>query len=607
MKTEIPRTSSETIRKITPQEAPLQDTTVDRQCSEDRHPSVPVVSAFPSEPPLLKLQLTVRPELQRLDATEEYGMWVAITVSADRTVKLEDVPATPLNIVVILDNSAYASPDSLKNACQSVVDLATKLTHPKDRLAIICTSPAEAWKSSRSGYVLRDLVAVDVIAIQKALRVAVHARLNIPPQGLDMDRTLAGAFHILANGEDMDRTGGLFCHVVLMTANAEACASSAQCSAPVCIHVIQTSVVAWRQIASPCTGRLITSNGFSASVKDRIAHLLYDARSRLLTGSITHVVIEVEAVDSCCSIEEVVGKQQFAVLSPGEVCNVLVKVNVKRCMSSPTSITETLFAELENLLGVVTTELLKVTITYEHSIFPIDTTLRTTAVCELPRYDTSSVWVNATLTTPLRSERYHAQSEVFQKLLLCTSASRHPKNAIASLQSLQIPAAVGGNLLVLLESIKTELSYQLHVMNMYKMTISSEEDVQYCNDGWTAKQTADAFPETTLVPAQQALVSIPESPDSGKTIIHKEHTSQPEEDENDAARRIWKNMRRDSKSAGDLLASKTNTMGVVDDGRLAAIQKQALRSKRSIGTDTLRSLSFGTGSGAYPSRYAPWA
>jgi len=533
-------------------------------------------------------------------------MWVAVTVSADRTVKPGDVPAIPLNIVVVLDNSAYASPDSLKNACQSAVDLATKLTHPKDRLAIICTSPAEAWKSSRSGYVLRDLVAVDVMAIQKALRAAVNARLNIPPQKLDMDRTLADAFHILAKGEDMDRIGGLFCHVVLMTANAEACGGSAQRSAPVCIHVIQTSVVAWRQMTSPCTGRIITSE-VSSALKNKIADLLYDARNRLLTGSLTNAILKVETVNRYCSIEEVVGKQQFAVLSPGEVHNVLVKVNVKRCTNPPASLTEILFAELENLLGVVATELIQVSITYQHSIFSSNTTLRTSAVCELPRHDTSSIWVNATMTTPPRSEQYHAQSEVFHKLLLCISASRHPKDAIATLQSLQLPAAVKGNLLVLLESIKTELSYQLHVMNMYKITTTFEEDVEHFNGDRTEKHTADALLEAATVPAQQVLVSIPESPDSGKTIIHKENNSQQEEDENDAARRIWKNMRRDSKSAGDLLASKTNTMGVVDDGRLAEIQKQALRSKRSIGTDTLRSLSFGTGSGAYPSRYAPWA
>jgi len=144
-------------------------------------------------------------------------------------------------------------------------------------------------------------------------------------------------------------------------------------------------------------------------------------------------------------------------------------------------------------------------------------------------------------------------------------------------------------------------------MNMYKIATGLEEDVQHFEDDCNVKHTAERLPDTTAAPASQTLVSIPESPDSGKTIIHKEHSSQQEEDENDAARRIWKNMRRDSKSAGDLLVSKTNALGVVDDGRLAEIQKQALRSKRSIGTDTLRSLSFGTGSGAYPSRYAPWA
>ena len=506
MKTENPRSSSDTVRRTTPQERPLQDTAAARQCSETGHATVTIPAASPSEPPLLKLQLVLHPELQRLDATEECSMWVAITVSADRTVKVEDVPATPLNLVVVLDNSAYASPDSLKIACQSTVDLATKLTHTKDRLAIICTSPAEAWTSSRSGYVLRDLVAVDVMAIQKALRAAVHARLNIPPQKLDMDRTLADAFHILANGEDMDRTGGLFCHVVLMTANAQVCGGSTQRSAPVCIHVIQTSVVPWRQTASPCTGRLITSDVSSASLKNKVADLLYDARSRLSIGSITNAELKVEAVDSCCNIQEVVGKQQFAVMSPGEVRNVLVRVNVKRCTSPPTSLTETLYAELENLLGVVATELLQVTITYQHSIFAHNTTLRTTAVCGLPRYDTRSIWVNAASTTPPRSERYHAQSEVFQKLLLCIAASKHPEIAMGALQSLQPPTAVEGNLLVLLESIKTELSYQLHVMNMYKITPGLEEDVHHFNDDWTAKDTADTLANTTAAPAQQILV-----------------------------------------------------------------------------------------------------
>jgi hypothetical protein len=567
-----------------------------------------MVSLPAAQRPISKVRLTVQPEISYLDAAERLGIWIAVTAEVEATLRGENVPLMPLNLVVILDNSAYATSDALKSACRYIIEISSQMRHPYDRLAIVCTTPAQAWAESRSGYTLRQLSAVDLTAIQKDLRLAIHARADSPPQRLNMQQTLADAFYILANGEDMERTGGRYCHVAILSTNAEACCNDFE-SAPVPIHVIQPVTTAWRQRAYAATGHLIVDSGYGTTAKEKIASMLDNARARTMPGRITNLRLRVEAVDPGCTIEEVIGEDRLDEMTIGQGVNMMIRVRLDTGDNQTVTKADALFTELESMLGVSRVNLVKITMTYNHSVFRDDTLLKNTVLCSIPRQTSSTIWSGRDHGIGSGAGQSQPELHTYCKLLLIVAASFQPREALRKLQSLPPPSTADGKLLAFLSTIKTELSHHVNIMNMYNFSNDLPEFHQKLVRVVEDIDMTPSFRGRRVVSDQNQLPTITESPDSGKTIIHKkQHQSPPEDDADDAARKIWKDMRRDSKSTKDLLTMRSVTVSALSsrDERLAEIQRQALKSKRSIGTDTLRSFSLGTGSGEHQSRYAPW-
>jgi hypothetical protein len=565
-----------------------------------------VASVPAAQRPISILRLTVLPEVSDLDTAEPLSVWLAVTATVEAILRQEDVPLVPLNIVVVLDNSAYATSDSLGSACRHIMDLAGQLRHPYDHLAIVCTSPAQAWKDSRSGYVLRSLSAIDLTSLQKDLRLAIHARADLPPQRLNMQQTLADTYYLLANGEDMERTGGQYCHVVLVSSNAEACCKDLGESAPVPIHILQPAATPWRQRAYAHTGHLMLDYGHGATMKEKIIAMLDHARARTSPGRITNIRLSTESADNSCIVEEVIGHDRAGVMTIGQGMQIMIRVRIDTEDVNATPKTDALFAELEGMLGIPAVTLVKVTMTYNHSLFPDDTLHKSTVVCSLPHRFPMSIWNDRSAE---RGPAQQPELQVYDKLIRSISASFHPKEALQRLQQLPLPRTAGGNVSATLAAMKTELTHHVKVMSMHKISDSLPEYHQHLVSVSHDRGTAPISGERRTFSDQNHLATITESPDSGKTIIHKKsHHNSVEDDADDAARKIWKDMRRDSKSTRDLLMMRSVTVSALSsrDEHLAEIQRQALRSKRSIGTDTLRSFSLGAGGSENHGGYAPW-
>lgn len=82
--------------------------------------------------------------------------------------------------------------------------------------------------------------------------------------------------------------------------------------------------------------------------------------------------------------------------------------------------------------------------------------------------------------------------------------------------------------------------------------------------------------------------------DDDRTVHHKpDNASTPTQPSPDAARRVWNHIRRDSKSAAELLDFDA---GKLEDEAVTAMRKQALANKRSVGAETLRDWQTITGS-----------
>lgn len=618
---ELSRTSSETVRKPNASQATLDGSTV--STLDLCHTSNDISPVYPTYPPtsILKLRLSTQAEAPHLDVDEERSLWVAVTAFAEASLRVEDVHMVPLNIVVILDNSAYASSDSLKAASRAILDMAAELRHPKDCLAIICTSPAHPWKENRSGYTLRPLSPIDITGIQKDLRLAVHARPEILPQNLDMDQTLADAFYLLANGEDMEATGGEYCHVVLITSNPATYSNNVR--APVPVHIVQPAATPWRHLEPGIVGHFIAENGSTSTMKNGLKAMLLHSRARTKPGIVYDAQIELKSVNNRCKIMEIVGQRHFANLATGQSKSILCKVRITQepgsSVTSSASKADALLQELETMLGVFDIELLQASITYRQSLFPRNTSLTATSICSIPLVNHTSIWQSrdnkaSALTTGLQNN-----SELYKELILCVANSSTPAQALQRLQTLAPPTIHSGALLSFLSAVKSELSHQIKTIT--KHSIPSTQPVHTSTDDHHPEPTPTSptmpskRPATPLPPDPRPLSPVAESPDSGKTIIHKHHHhSTTEDNTSDAARKIWKDMKRDSRSTKDLLMMRSVTMGAlgVKDGRLQEIQRQAVRNKRSIGADTLRSMSLGTGAGSgtasdeFQNQYAPW-
>jgi len=552
-------------------------------------------------------------------------MWVAVTATAEAILREEDVPMVPLSIVVILDNSAYTSTDSLKAASRAILDMAGELRHPKDRLAIICTSPAHPWKESRSGYTLRPLSPLDLAGIQKDLRLAAHARPDIAPQNLTMDQTLADAFYLLANGDDMEATGGEYCHVVIVTSNPGSCTNKLGSSAPVPVHILQPAYIPWHHGDSIVAGHFIADNAIGPSTKDRLRDMLLHARAKTKPGTVYDLHVSVGSISDKCQILEIIGQQHFAGIAVGQSINILCKVKVTQestsTATSPASKVDALMTEIESMLGMSNIGLLQVTLTYRQSLFPSNTTLTITNTCSIPVVSRTSIWKPKDHATTTLATGLQNNTELHKKLTLCIANSNTPMQTLKTLQSLAPPPVQNGTFLSFLAAVKSELSHQIKTITKYN--ISNSYPPQPPDDGnshlespTTTRRTTTPLPQS-LSPDQRPLSPVAESPDSAKTTIHKRHYSPTEDNNTDAARKIWKDMKRDSQSTKDLMMMRSVTMGALGmrDGRLQEIQRQAVRNKRSIGADTLRSMSLGTGTGTgsgtasdeFQSRYAPWA
>jgi len=83
--------------------------------------------------------------------------------------------------------------------------------------------------------------------------------------------------------------------------------------------------------------------------------------------------------------------------------------------------------------------------------------------------------------------------------------------------------------------------------------------------------------------------------DDDKTVHHNiQNASIPTQPSPDAARKVWNHIRQDSKSAADMLNLVPDRLE--DNDTVAALQRQALANKRSVGAETLRDWQTMTGS-----------
>ncbi|KAG9242550.1 hypothetical protein BJ878DRAFT_544153 [Calycina marina] len=327
-------------------------------------------------------------------------------------------------------------------------------------------------------------------------------------------------------------------------------------------------------VAISITGTLGRADGESASVEgsdglDTDHGRIHSMRIELFPGH-------------DCLIREIVGNlHELKTIAPGDTILTLAKIRLRR-VSLPFSVgSEDLIADLERKLGNTVTTYLNVRITYNHSGFK-DTIMQTDATATIKRHDTNSTWIVAP-----------------------PSNQRLPSNPVIVLIESHFPVEKARQAIRKLAEDRVRIPLAKRPASNGRDALGSGEETF----------TDDDIPHLSLDP-----VSENDDPFTGSIAIPQKHettSSFPEyvygiDQEMDPARKIWTEMRRTSRgrhhrvsvsaSNYEPLSTSLDPMDHVSKWMIKndiGVQREhlrdvALRNKRSVGQDTLRSMAPST-------------
>ena len=405
----------------------------------------------------------------------------------------------------------------------------------------------------------------------------------------------------------------------------------------------------WRRLSSLSSrGGVIQQSIHRAGqieISEVLRTLILHARSGADYGRLKQLTLELKPGPDC-TIEGIMGRSKFDALRPAELFTVLVKVKVNTTLaksSPPPSITPmpqtmsqtpNLWKELQVLLEDSSVMVLTARLNYGHSSLPIGTE------CSIR----SEARVQKQLVAPDRSCRSSSTGtrsahtmcgdspELQKKAVYCLAVHHAPRHA---LKTLRREFGQDGSLSVCPEYVKLvteELKYQARIIERYELPGGEPCKVKFAADEITPvadhqrsntvssyppeRALSDVsnfkprnwFPATEEAPkylktprlasnhAKRNPKDMSRHPSGGRTVSR--HTSKWELP--DEAHRIWGEMRKKSKSLGiPKVASKHRS----SEEKLHQMQELALKNKRSIGADTLKSIHL---NGSEASSSAPW-
>jgi len=538
----------------------------------------------------ISLEVTVKAELDFLNSNTSCNIWVATEVVGQvQPYTQNPQDAEPVTIAVIIDNSLSSSDDALDTAYQLAFNVSDLLVHDNDLLTILTTSPMRTNHRRAQQNELYPLNRCNMDAVREALRLVSEDRLPAPAWKeviLKTSRVLENEAEISPN-----RTRNVF----ILASTLVGCDCLEQIASFATIHYIQTGAV-------PSTTNNYSIKGWNIPLPSLesdtfLKDIVSVARQGTTATSVENVNIMLRPGQGC-KVIKVYGQQIIERLEPGHRIIILTLLELTKHTTQLLTSTRTesfsrvdfMLEELGTMLGDVYQKVLDVSIAYEDAS---DTVRNSHKSCFLRRPDPSSQWSMASSESSLQSWPEDAEL-VIGRLVLCRSMSIKPEAAIELLDSIFTGSdSHSTTLMNQMQAIKRELIYRVRAPYVDERNMGI-----YLGDGDQSMQ--EPLGDENQTPSSSTLGSPRDgSPDSTLTVIHNRQVST---DSTDSARKIWLNMRKDSKT----LLPESHDMQLLraKQDQVVALRREALRNKRSIGADTLRSFSLSAVDG--PGSAAPW-
>ncbi|KAI9883406.1 MAG: GTPase of the mitochondrial inner membrane that associates with the large ribosomal subunit [Watsoniomyces obsoletus] len=617
-----------------------------------RNPSLPTRTS------LLCARIQIIPESESLETNCETSICVSVNVTADIELLHSGMQSmVPIDVVVCIQLSSYMSPESFSSSRDIVSMLAGSLQPTHDRIGLVVSQSRKSG-SDDCCTLLYSLQRVDLEQLQRVLATLEQIPTYGPPMRGTVQDPLDFCASILlsapreqssnhsgANGEEALK------HIFLITAEPSRHLNGDR--EDIQAHVINPGFVPWQrppvgingwQVHLP-SGSSPTTIGRSSKSLQILERVVESARLGTSLGRLTGLSVDISAAADA-SIESILGVTHQEVLYPGQTARLLVRVKPGSAVSAnlrrgpiPTVpglaiSSQEILTELDTLLGERVEELLHVKVRYHHTLLPEDTTLSTEKICTIKRHASGSTWtrnsVQSTSTEKNRLVRYQTCLAEF------IASTREPLQALATLEAMYNDTGRPTAAITPIRDILQELD---HLAAISKECTATNEQTQSPFPAYYAQK--EHISNNTLCEDQLTSTPYSLSPISPRPEADQEEAVPTNPPSNDEAHRIWTEMRKMVKPASPLavvpgsplppapqnltgmmfvssptsLTDPTTTVKGVNPSmseedsekqRLSReISAQAVRNKRSVGADTLRSLAFG-GTGRQLDSSAPW-
>ncbi|KAI5201383.1 hypothetical protein E4T39_05276 [Aureobasidium subglaciale] len=636
-----------------PSPSPEKTPRADRKSTRSSHPHFVTSQADLS---MLHINLSVTPAWSTLDLADEATVWAMIKAEASvgsdssSTADMNHVslPASyqhigklhkPLDIIVIIDNSPFASQLALRSISDFTRRLCSLLRDDRDRLAVFCTTCIHELQcpATNHGCQLYCLQKPDAVALAIDVAELLIGKASTP---LSAAKTSAMMQHAISSAvRSLEGTFDSITHAFVLSPLPQRCASMLRDVVSWPVHQIQVG----HAYEAPTSQDSFQATGWcfewDTANENVLEALIQSARQESCIQELSHVRVSINSAEPC-RVERLLTPPRKATLHPGQCTTLFAKVRVPSVVPQPspgsTSL-EGLLRGLQETLGSLKTELFKADVRYRHSLLPLTTELRVEKACELVRTNRSSQWGT------IHGQDDQDGLDVEMEKARFAARNYPPDIAIRILHKKFGKFWSGNDGPSVLQHLREELEFQQRISTKISREITqSSATARQSQDSRSTRRITLHTADAETLQFYNTAPSTPNPEDCGTntaTPVDKNHTDhEPRPDSlvvQDEARRIWRHMRRNSRisriSSTSEASSRTSS-GVQQgyqqprrrgsqesvmermaaaDTRVHEIRLKAIQNKRSVGAETLRDFSMmqQRDDGANEVRYeacAPW-
>lgn len=390
------------------------------------------------------------------------------------------------------------------------------------------------------------------------------------------------------------------------------------------IAITATVKVSTLDIRRPMTNQVDTSNDFT-DLESNVSNSTRNAWTDFACGNITTLRLSFRAVGAC-RVRDTVGRKTFKDLTVGQQCNLFIRLHVPKVRSKVDEFQpdqDSLFTELESIVGTLQTEILHIEARYRHSILPSDNIVTIKHICRIQRPKIESRWSMVDC-----GETTDPQAVAQMRLARYVATTFSPAQALEFMND-YLDENTGR--IVEIEEIRKSLESKYDQSNHNRNDDSKPSvivtDIDWNPNARTAQtaehsSTSPTEPEETQdqpLPPQPTLFDLRHKRQASSISLFSPTTLAPplisspkttialsmfasqssnnissgtkqSPGSQDTARQLWRHIRRTSLSTKQLAELAPNNVESLEAGNetLKEIRRRALANKRSVGAETLK-------------------